>query len=148
MAAFIIRALGDPNPPTPPSQRFTDVPPSNGFYNSIDEMAVRQITAGCGAGIYCPSQNVTHDQMSAFIMRALAIFDPPTPASQRFLDVPPTNIFYNFIDVYAGRGIWTGAAENWTGHPEGACTPVNNFCPSKHVSRAQMAKILVTAFNL
>ena len=147
MAAFILRALGDPNPPTPATQRFTDVPPSNIFYNFIDEMAVRQITLGCGGGNYCPSSTVTHDSMSAFIMRALAVFSPPTPASQRFPDVPTSNVFYNFVDIYAGRGIWNGGSENWVGHPEGTCSP-GNFCPSKSVSRAQMAKILVTAFNL
>ena len=147
MAAFIIRALGDPNPPTPPSQRFADVSPANVFYNFIDEMAVRQITLGCGGGNYCPSSTVTHDSMSAFIMRALAVFSPPTPASQRFPDVPSSNTFYNFVDIYAARGIWTGSSENWVGHPEGTCSSPN-FCPSKSVSRAQMAKILVTAFNL
>ena len=147
MAAFIIRALGDFDPPTPQAQRFLDVPPSNLFYNNIEQMAVRQITVGCGGGNYCPSANVLHEQMSAFIMRALAVFSPPTPASQMFPDVAPSNIFYNFIDVYAGRGIWKGGGESWVGHPEGTCSS-SNFCPSKSVSRAQMAKILVTAFNL
>lgn len=147
MAAFIIRALGDSSPPTPASQRFLDVPPSNAFYNSIDEMAVRQITLGCGGGNYCPASTVTHDSMSAFIMRALAVFSPPTPASQRFPDVPASNVFYDFVDIYAARGIWNGSSENWVGHPEGTCS-APNFCPSKSVSRAQMAKILVTAFNL
>lgn len=147
MATFIIRALGDPNPPTPATQRFTDVPPSNIFYNFIEQMAVRQITVGCGGGNYCPSSPVLHEQMSAFIMRALAVFSPPTPTSQRFPDVAPGSTFYNFIDVYAGRGIWNGGAEDWTGHPDGVCSPPN-FCPGKGVSRAQMAKILVTAFNL
>ncbi len=149
MSAFILRALGDPSPPTPATQRFTDVPPSNIFYNFIDEMAVRKITVGCGGTSYCPTDTVTHDSMSAFIMRALAIFSPPAPATQLFPDVPSSNVFYDFIDVYAHRGIWNGGAEDWTGHPEAlpACT-VPNFCPGKHVSRAQMAKILVTAFNL
>jgi hypothetical protein len=150
MAAFIIRALGDLNPPTPQSQRFTDVPTSNIFYAFIEQMALRGITNGCGAGVYCPTSNVPHEQMATFIIRALHYsgYSPPTPQTQRFPDVPPSNIFYSFIDEYAARGIWNGGTDDWTGHPEGACTPSNYFCPSKGVSRAQMAKILVTAFNL
>lgn len=150
MAAFIIRALGDPNPPPPASQRFNDVPPSNPFYTFIEQMALRGITVGCSSNppLYCPANNVPHEQMATFIMRALGVFNPPTPATQRFPDVPPSNIFYSFIDAYAARGIWNGGTDDWTGHPEGACTPSTYFCPSKGVSRSQMAKILVTAFNL
>jgi hypothetical protein len=150
MAAFIIRALGDPNPPPPPGQRFLDVPPSNQFYAFIEQMAVRQITLGCGGGNYCPSSDVLHEQMAAFIMRSLAMSSPPAPQSQRFPDVPSTNSFYAFIDAYAARGIWNGVpggSEDWTGHPDGPCA-AGNFCPGKRVSRAQMSKILVKAFNL
>lgn len=137
MAAFIIRALGV-NPPVPASQRFTDVPPSNGFYPFIEEMAVRQITAGCGAAVYCPANNVPHEQMATFISRALGQFNPPTPGFQRFTDVPPTNPFYAFIEYYAGQEqIWPGC--------NGVVGP--NFCPSAFVTRRQMAHILVRAFG-
>ncbi|HWP41589.1 MAG TPA: choice-of-anchor Q domain-containing protein, partial [Blastocatellia bacterium] len=86
MAAFIIKALGDLNPPTPAAQRFADVPPSNLFYAFIEQMAVRQITNGCGGGNYCPGAPVLRDQMAAFIIRGLGEFNPPQPASQRFAD--------------------------------------------------------------
>ena len=135
MAAFIIRALGDFNPPTPAQQRFLDVPPSNPFYAFIDEMGARQITVGCGGGNYCPSSPVTREQMAAFIIRALGEFDPPTPATQRFLDVPPSNPFYNFIDRMAVLNITLGCGGG-------------NYCPAQSVTRAQMAAFLVRAFNL
>jgi hypothetical protein len=70
MAAFIIRSLGEFNPPTPAQQRFLDVPPSNPFYNFIDRMAVLNITAGCGGSNYCPTSAVTREQMAAFLVRA------------------------------------------------------------------------------
>jgi hypothetical protein len=137
MAAFIIRALGDFNPPPPASQRFADVPPSNVFYAFIDELALRQITVGCGGGNYCPAANVPREQMAAFIIRALGEFNPPAPASQRFLDVPPQNVFYNFIDRLAVLQITLG------------CTPDHTlYCPNDSVTRAQMAAFLVRAFNL
>src|SRR5207245_4970222 len=79
MAAVIIRALGDFNPPPPAQQRFADVPPENIFYAFIEEMAVRRITLGCGTDastgmpLYCPKDPVTREQMAAFLVRALNV---------------------------------------------------------------------------
>jgi hypothetical protein len=139
MAAFIIRAMGEFNPSTPPSQRFNDVPPQNVFYNFIDRLAVLQITLGCTPDhlMYCPADPVKRDQMAAFILRGLGEFDPPTPPSQRFNDVPPSNVFYNFIDRLAVLQITLG------------CTPDHlMYCPNDSVTRAQMAAFLVRAFDL
>src|SRR5436189_2171407 len=107
MAAFIMRALGEVSPPTPPSQRFQDVAPGTLFYNFIDRLAVLRITLGCQSNppLYCPSDPVKREQMAAFLIRALGEFTPPTPASQRFNDVPSSNPFYNFIDRMAVVGI-------------------------------------------
>jgi parallel beta-helix repeat protein len=135
MAAFIIRSLGDFNPPTPAAQRFLDVPSSNPFYAFIDEMAARQITLGCGGGNYCPGSPVLREQMAAFIIRALGEFDPPAPPTQRFLDVPSSNVFYNFIDRMAVLNITLGCGGG-------------NYCPSQSVTRGQMAAFLVRAFDL
>ena len=135
MAAFIIRALGEFNPPTPGMQRFADVPPSNTFYNFVDRMAELQITLGCGGGNYCPSDQVSREQMAAFIMRALGEFSPPVPPSQRYTDVSPANPFYSFIDRMAIRGVTLG------------CTGTT-YCPSGMVTRSQMAAFLVRAFRL
>jgi hypothetical protein len=139
MAAFIMRALGVFNPDAPPSQRFNDVPPQNVFYNFIDRLAVLQITLGCTPDhlLYCPSDPVKREQMAAFLLRALGEFDPPTPGTQRFTDVPPSNLFYNFIDRMAVVGITLG------------CTPDHSmYCPNDSVTRAQMAAFLVRAFRL
>jgi len=135
MGAFVIRSLGDFNPPLPGQQRFSDVPPANPFYSFIDQMAVRQITQGCGGGNYCPSSPVSRDQMAAFMIRALGEFNPPLPPFQRFADVPSANTFYNFIDRMAVLNITMGC-----GGP--------NYCPAQSVTRAQMAAFLVRAFKL
>jgi hypothetical protein len=135
MAAFIIRALGDFDPPEPAMQRFVDVPPSNPFYRFIDQMAVRGITLGCGPNLYCPSDNVTREQMAAFLIRALGEPNPPMPRAQRFTDVPLLNPFYNFIDRLAVKRVTLG------------CGP-NIYCPSSFVTREQMAAFLVRAFSL
>lgn len=141
MAAFIIRSLGDFNPAVPNMQRFGDVTSANQFYNFIDRLAVMQISLGCQATtppLYCPTDPVLREQMAAFIIRALGEFNPPTPAMQRFGDVPPANQFYNFIDRMAVLGITLGCQP---GMP-----PL--YCPTGNVTRAQMAAFLIRAFNL
>jgi hypothetical protein len=137
MAAFIMRAKGEFDPPTPASQRFNDVPPENVFYNFIDRLAELGITVGCqdSPPLYCPSDPVKRDQMAAFIIRGLGEFSPPTPATQRFADVPPSNPFYNFIDRMAVLGITQGCGGG-------------DYCPNLGTSRAQMAAFLVRAFKL
>jgi len=139
MAAFILRAKGEFSPPTPASQRFLDVPPSSVFYAFIDRLAALQITLGCTAdhSMYCPADPVKREQMAAFILRGLGEFNPPAPGSQRFNDVPPSNVFYNFIDRMAVLNITLG------------CTADHlMYCPGDTVTRAQMAAFLVRAFNL
>jgi hypothetical protein len=135
MAAFIMRSLGEFDPPTPPTQRFNDVLPDNTFYAFIDRLAALGITVGCGGGNYCPNDLVTRGQMAAFIMRGIGIFDPPTPAAQRFTDVPPDYLFYAFIDQMAVRGVTAGCGST-------------NYCPNDFVTRAQMAAFLVRGFGL
>jgi predicted outer membrane repeat protein len=137
MAAFLSRALGVFNPPTPGAQRFADVLPDNPFYAFIEELAVRQITLGCGGGNYCPDSSVTREQMAAFVIRALHEpgYVPPTPGMQRFADVPPDNPFYRHIEEMAVRQITLGCGGS-------------NYCPTANVTRGQMAAFLVRAFGL
>jgi hypothetical protein len=140
MAAFIIRGLGEHNPPHPGQQRFADVPSSHPFFGYIDRLAALGVTLGCGtdgAGkpLFCPTGLVTREQMAAFLVRSLGEFNPPTPASQRFLDVLPSNMFYNFIDRLAELGISNGCGGG-------------NYCPKAIVTRGQMAAFLVRAFKL
>jgi uncharacterized protein (DUF1800 family) len=134
MAAFIIRGLGMPNPPPPASQRFADVPPSNPFYAFIEEMAVRGITLGCSGSNYCPDAFVTREQMAAFILRAIGMPNPPTPATQRFTDVSPSSPFYAFVEQMALRGVTSGCG-------------VNTYCPGDFVTRSAMAAFLVRGFG-
>jgi hypothetical protein len=111
------------------------VPQSHVFFTEIGKLSARSITLGCDSSNYCPGLTVTRQQMAAFIIRALGDFNPPQPATQRFLDVPPSNPFYSFIEQMALRGITLGCGGG-------------NYCPSLAVSRGQMAAFLVRAFNL
>src|SRR5262249_16001047 len=135
MAIFIERALGVPNPPTPDSQTFSDVGPSQSSYPFIEDFARRGITLGCGIGLYCPDSAVTREQMAIFLERAIGVYSPPTPTMQDFMDVPPTRGGYVFIEDLFHRGITLGCGGG-------------NFCPDGTVSRGQMAAFLVRTFRL
>lgn len=111
---------------------FLDVPSNDPFYTDIGKLAARGVTLGCGSGNYCPNDPVTRDQMAAFILRAKGEFNPPTPLTQRFNDVPPTNPFYNFVDRLAVLQITLGCSD---------IPPL--YCPSDPVLREQMAAFII-----
>src|SRR5262249_55853149 len=134
MAIFIERSLGEFNPPQPTTQRFLDVGPERSSYAFIDDFAGRGITLGCGAGYFCPDQEVRRGPMAAFLLRALGVFNPDPNVPPRFSDVPPEHPFYAFIDQMWVRGITKGCGGS-------------NYCPDQVVSRGQMAVFLVRAFG-
>ena len=72
MAAFLVRAKeGEPaSDYCGTVDPFSDVPAGSNFYKYIKRLSELNITQGCGAGIYCPSNNVLRDQMAAFLDRA------------------------------------------------------------------------------
>jgi hypothetical protein len=54
------------------SHQFTDVPNSNQFHTAIGWMKDNNITIGCNPPantLYCPDDNVTREQMAAFMLR-------------------------------------------------------------------------------
>ncbi|HEU4391915.1 MAG TPA: S-layer homology domain-containing protein, partial [Blastocatellia bacterium] len=134
MAIFIDRSMGI-DPPVPSSQRFTDVPPTHFAYRFIDDLAQRGIMPGCTATTFCPDGLISRAEMAVIIEKALGVFSPPTPTSQRFIDVPPSHFAYAFIDDFAARGITAGCGSG-------------RYCPDDFVNRGQMAVFLVRAFAL
>jgi hypothetical protein len=115
---------------------FSDVPETHTYYNEIGRLSARRVTLGCNATNYCPDEVVTRQQMAAFIIRALGDFDPPAPSSQRFVDVPPGNPFYAFIEQMAVRRI-----------TEGCDTNPLRYCPLNPVLRDQMAAFIIRALG-
>lgn len=79
MATFLARAMG-----LAPSDvdAFTD---DDGSVHEayIDALAVAGITAGCGAGTYCPTAHIPRDQMASLVGRALGLepVDVPPPTT-------------------------------------------------------------------
>jgi hypothetical protein len=75
MAVFLLRTHEGTGYTPPPcvTPAFADVPCSSGFAPWIDELAARGITAGCGAGNYCPGNPVTRGQMAVFLVTTFGL---------------------------------------------------------------------------
>lgn len=110
---------------------FVDAP-SNWATLYINGIFAAGITTGCGSGNYCPSQNVTREQMAAFVVRAKEGEPSTTCASAPFNDVPTSNSFCKYVQRMSALGITTGCGNG-------------NYCPSQNVDRQQMAAFIIRA---
>lgn len=116
----------------------------------IEYIAIRGISLGCGARMFCPDRLVTRAETSAFLTRALS--DAAAPSSgplgteapwdgltgtgeQVFIDVRPQDWFAPHVEELAARGITIGYGNG-------------DFQPDRIVSRAEMATFLVRAFDI
>jgi hypothetical protein len=75
MAAFLLKAFegSDYLPPACSNPTFTDVPCSNQFSPWIYELALRQITGGCGGTSYCPTDPANRGQMAVFLVKTFTL---------------------------------------------------------------------------
>lgn len=122
------------------SNQVIALPPGGSFFDddgnvhegSIEAIAARGITRGCGVGdLYCPSQPVTRGQMAAFLVRSLNL--EPVPGTT-FEDTVGS-VFAADIEALAAAGITRG------------CGP-GLFCPDRTVTREEMAAFLSRALGL
>ena len=104
---------------------------SSPFYADILFIAQQHITGGCGVRRFCPTASVSRGQMAAFLQRALHL---PSASRDYFAD-DETSPFESSINAIAEAGI------------TGGCDPIR-FCPSRSITRAEMASFMVRAFHL
>ena len=134
MASFLARALELEAPP----QRagFADADPSSAHAANIEALYAAHITTGCTQDplAYCPSNPVTRAQMATFLARALELEAPPQPAG--FADVDPSSAHAANIEALYAAHITTGCTQD----------PLA-YCPSRPVTRAQMAAFLHRALR-
>lgn len=120
----------------PPGGSFIDDDgsPHEGF---IEAIAARGITSGCNPPAndrFCPQAPVTRQQMAVFLDRALGL---PDTGVDYFID-DDGSLFEPSINRLAAAGITRGC-----GAPDD-----HTFCPTNHVSRAEMAAFVVRAFAI
>jgi hypothetical protein len=116
--------------PWTPAGSFTDVTPGTFFADYINVLALWQVTLGCTATQYCPTDPVTRGQLAAFIIRAMYGDNFTYTTTPYFTDVPPTYPFFTYIQKLRDLGITQG------------CTPTT-FCPGDPVTRGQAAVLIV-----
>jgi Glucose / Sorbosone dehydrogenase/S-layer homology domain len=109
---------------------FSDIATST-FIEDIHWLFYEGITGGCGGGKFCPRSAVTRVQMAQFLVRA---FDHPSTTTDYFTDDNGIT-GESSINALAKAGI------------TGGCAP-NLYCPTRPVTRAQMAIFLVNELNL
>jgi hypothetical protein len=139
MAVFLLRAReGGGYAPTPcTTAPFPDVPCSSPFAPWVRELVARGITAGCGGGLYCPTNPVTREQMAVFLLKTLegAAFTPPACTTAAFADVPCASPFAAWVQELVARAITAGCGGGL-------------YCPTDPVTRGQMAVFLTKTFSL
>jgi hypothetical protein len=139
MAVFLLRARegGAFAPPPCTTAPFPDVPCGSPFAAWVQELVARGITAGCGGGLYCPTNPVTREQMAVFLLKTAegAGFTPPPCTTAAFPDVPCSSPFAAWVQELVARGITAGCGGGL-------------YCPTDPVTRAQMAVFLTKTFGL
>lgn len=139
MAVFLLRSKHGNTyvPPDATGTVFADVPAGHWAAGWIEQLAAEGVTGGCGASLYCPNTVVTRDQMAVFLLRAIHgnTYVPPTATGAAFVDVPANSWAAGWIEQLVFEGITSGCGSG-------------NYCPSKSVTRDQMAVFLVGTFNL
>jgi hypothetical protein len=62
--------------PAPGTASFLDVPTGHPYFRFIEALYASGITAGCGAGTYCPGNAITRGEMAVFLAKALGLHFP------------------------------------------------------------------------
>jgi glucose/arabinose dehydrogenase len=139
MAVFLLKAkFGSSHVPPDPVQIFPDVPNDAFAAAWIDELGTLQITAGCGGGLYCPDAPVSRAEMAVFLLKTSQGSDyvPPPATGTVFADVHIGDFAADWIEDIANRGV------------TGGCDAVPNYCPTRSVTRAEMAVFLTKMFGI
>ncbi len=132
----IVRAMGwtlrFPATPT-----FTDVPRSSPYYRYIETAVHYGIISGYQDRTFRPDAYLTRGQMSKVIVIAGMVrygWQINTAGGPHFVDVPPDQTFYAFIETAYNRNIINGYANNY-------------FYPGNNTTRGQFAKMLAQAIS-
>lgn len=116
---------------------FADVPVDHWAWKYIESLYAFGVSGGCGSSplSYCPLSAVTRDQMAVFLLKAkygTGYTPPAVGAATGFNDVPTDHWAAAWIKQLAVEGITAGCGGG-------------NYCPTKPVTRDQMAVFLLRA---
>jgi hypothetical protein len=107
------------------------VHPSDYFYTSVMYLACHGVISGYADGTFRPFNNTTRAQLSKIVALAEG-WQLVCPQIGHFIDVPPDNPFYCYIETAYARSVISGYADG-------------TFRWGSNVTRAQLCKIVVLA---
>jgi hypothetical protein len=110
---------------------FVDVPSTNPFYAYVETARHHGVISGYLDGKFRPGGNVTRGQTAKMIVTALG-WAIDTSGGAHFVDVPPTNPFYTYVETAFHHGVISGYDDQ-------------TFRWENDVTRGQMSKILYLA---
>ena len=118
-------------------KNFTDTSSIPSTHEAASKLNAVLVTTGCTATTYCPSDNLTREQLAAMLVRAVHGPDsaPPPVSTETFADVPFGHWSHIFVEDIAKRKITEGCGMDSQGRPL--------FCPSTFVTRAELAVFLL-----
>jgi|CXWL01.1.fsa_nt_gi RHS repeat-associated protein len=121
----------------PASPSFGDVPNGHANHDEIEAILRAGVTAGCGAGNFCPATAVVRWQAAIFLLRSKegASYSPPACGSPIFADVPCSDPHAPWINELYRRGVTAGCGFDANGN--------RLYCPDQNLNRNQAAVMLV-----
>jgi S-layer homology domain len=133
-----------------PNATFDDVPENHTFFLPIKYLVRRGwVTGYNNCTDFLPDNNSTRGQIAKIVANSSGYTPDQKPTTQTFADVTPTDVFYEWIEWLANRGVMGGYACGTTDPNSGPCDAQNRpyFRPLNDTTRGQMAKIVVNAFG-
>lgn len=137
MAAFVLRSTGLLDDSLPHRGMFGDVPAGAWFAPAAEQATELGIMSGFDGGLFRPDSSTTRFEVAVYLVRALEGETELEPATGRFADVPASVWYAPHVERLAALGITAGCSADGT-----------LFCPTSHVTRAQMASFLARALGL
>ncbi|HEY3374906.1 MAG TPA: Ig-like domain-containing protein [Candidatus Aquicultor sp.] len=121
---------------------FVDVAPSAWYRVPIFNLTKQDVLSGYTDGTFKPNKNITRAEFAKLICLAAkwsleesASSSTTTDTAQSFRDVAGTSWMYTYVETAKVHGVISG-------YRDGA------FKPNKNITRAEMAKMIATAFKL
>ena len=135
MAVWLVRLLDVEEPSQMEESRFADIESDRWWAAHTGRLGELGVTRGCATGPlrYCPYASVTRGQMASFLVRAFRL-EAASPAG--FGDTAGSSHAAN-IDALAAARVTVGCS-----------TDSLLYCPSRSVTRGEMATFLARAIGL
>jgi S-layer homology domain len=116
----------------PCESHFTDVPVDYWAFGYIKWAYCHRIVSGYADHTFRPDANVTRGQVAKMVVLAAGFPLTLPVGAPHVSNVPPGHPFYTYVEVAPSHGVLSGYADG-------------TFRPAAHVTRAQLAKMIVQA---